>query len=61
MFFKDQTSEAIMDAVNRFESLGQTPFDYKECRKWAEQFSEERFKNEIRSFVEEKYLEFMDR
>ena len=60
LFFKEQTSEAIIDAVNKFESLGQMPFDYKECRKWAEQFSEERFKNEIRSFVEEKYREFVE-
>ena len=61
LFFKEQTSEAIIDAVNRLESLGERPFDYKECRKWAEHFSEERFKCEIRSFVEEKYREFVER
>jgi glycosyltransferase involved in cell wall biosynthesis len=60
LFFKKQTSEAIIDAVNRFESLGERPFDNKECRKWAEHFSEERFKREIRSFVEEKYREFVE-
>ena len=47
-----------MDAVNRFESLGEMPFDYHVCRKWAEGFSEERFKKEIRLFVETKSAEF---
>jgi glycosyltransferase involved in cell wall biosynthesis len=58
LFFNEQTPEAIIKAVNEFESLGNKPFDYRACREWAEGFSEERFKKEIKAFVEEKYKEF---
>ncbi len=58
LFFKEQTVEAIVDAVKRFESLGEQPFSAKDCREWAEKFSEERFKKEIKEFVEMKYKEF---
>ena len=58
LFFKEQTPGAIIDAVNQFEAMGDKPFDYKVCREWAEGFSEERFKREIKEFVEEKYKEF---
>lgn len=57
-FFKEQTAEAIMEAVTRFENMGEQPFSPKECREWAEGFSEERFKREIKEFVEQKYREF---
>ena len=58
LFFYEQTPEAVMDAVNRFEALGDEPFSPHKCRAWAETFSEERFKREIKTFVEEKYREF---
>ncbi len=58
LFFKEQTVDAIVEAVNKFESLGDHPFSPQECRKWAEGFSEERFKREIKEFVEQKYKEF---
>lgn len=58
LFFNEQTPVAIMEAVNRFESLGEMPFDYHVCRRWAGGFSEERFKKEIRLFVETKFAEF---
>ena len=58
MFFYQQSPDAIIDAVSRFEEAGEQPFSYKECRKWAEKFSEERFKQEIKDFVEAKYYEF---
>lgn len=58
MFFYEQSPESIIDAVNRFEQAGEHSFSYKECRKWAEKFSEERFKQEIKEFVETKYREF---
>lgn len=61
LFFKEQTPESIMDAVKRFEAAGKKPFDYKACRKWAEGFSEERFKREIKEFVEARYKEFYNR
>lgn len=58
MFFKQQTPEAIKEAVLKFESWGEMPFDPEECRKWAESFSEERFKKEIKEFVETKCKEY---
>ena len=58
LFFHEQTPEAVCEAVNRFEAMGKQPFLPKDCREWAEGFSEERFKREIKEFVEEKYEEF---
>lgn len=58
LFFYEQTPEAIVDAVNKFETMGLQPFAPADCRQWAEGFSEERFKREIKEFVEEKYEEF---
>ena len=58
LFFKEQTVESIIDAVTRFESMGEQPFLPSDCRKWAEGFSEERFKKEIKDFVEQKYSLF---
>ena len=58
IFFKEQTADSIMEAVKRFESMGEQPFSPRDCREWAESFSEERFKREIKEFVESKYKEF---
>lgn len=58
LFFNEQTPEAVIEAVNKFEAMGEQPFKYEDCRKWAEGFSEERFKKEIYDFVSEKYEEF---
>jgi glycosyltransferase involved in cell wall biosynthesis len=52
VFFHEQNADAIIDAVSRFEELS---FDYSEIRKYAEQFSEERFKQKIKEFVLAKY------
>ncbi len=57
IFFYEQTVDSIIDAVERFEKL-ETPFDPKMIRNHAETFSEERFKKEIKEFVELKYNEF---
>ena len=57
LFFYEQTVESIIDAVERFEKL-ETSFDPKIIRNHAETFSEERFKKEIKEFVELKYNEF---
>jgi glycosyltransferase involved in cell wall biosynthesis len=48
LFFYEQTADAIIDAVTSFEKLH---FDYIKIRKHAEQFSKERFKQEIKNFV----------
>jgi len=58
MFFHKQTPEAVIEAVKKFEAMGEQPFAPEDCRKWAEGFSEERFRREIREFVEEKYEAF---
>lgn len=58
LFFYEQTPEAIVEAVNKFEAMGSKPFAPADCRQWAEGFSEERFKRKIKEFVEEKYEEF---
>ena len=58
LFFYEQTPDAIVEAVRKFERMGQRPFSPMECRKWAETFSEDRFKRKIKEFVELKYREF---
>lgn len=58
LFFYEQNPEAIVEAVNKFEAMGLQPFPPADCRQWAEGFSEERFKREIKEFVEEKYEDF---
>lgn len=58
LFFYEQTPKAIVNAVNEFEAMGNQPFAPKDCREWAEGFSEERFKREIKEFVVKKYEEF---
>lgn len=58
LFFYEQTPEAIVEAVNKFEAMGSKTFAPADCRQWAEGFSEERFKRKIKEFVEEKYEEF---
>lgn len=57
LFFYEQTVESVIDAVERFEKL-ETSFEPKIIRNHAETFSEERFKKEIKEFVELKYNEF---
>lgn len=60
MFFYEQTADAICNAINEFETKGARPYDYSDCRKWAQQFSESRFKQEMKDFIEDKYKEFKD-
>lgn len=59
MFFNEQTPEAIVDAIKRFEAMGDMPYSPYDCRVWAEKFSEERFKLEFKDFVEKKYNDFI--
>lgn len=50
VFFAEQTAEAIVDAVERFEAIGDaiTP---AACRASAERFGAERFRTEIGAFI----------
>jgi glycosyltransferase involved in cell wall biosynthesis len=52
LFFYKQSVEAIIEAVASFEKQ---QFDHTAIRKHAEQFSAERFKQEIVKFVSDKY------
>ncbi len=49
--FEHQTKESIMDALERFETL---QFNYKQISESADSYNEERFKSEIREFINEK-------
>lgn len=57
ILFDKQTPESLIDAIHIFENKI-SEFDSIEIRKHAEKFSEERFKEEFKKFVEEKYIEF---
>lgn len=46
--FKNQTKEDIIDAVNEFETLS---FNHLEISKNAQCYAQERFKNEIKEFI----------
>ncbi|PHA56121.1 glycosyl transferase family 1 [Bacillus wiedmannii] len=56
LFFKEQTVESIVEKVNEFEK-SYDKFIPSNCRENAIRFSPERFREEIRSIVEEKYKE----
>ena len=47
LFFYEQTAEALAECMEAFEAMS---FDSSACRKHAEEFSEEAFKNEIANF-----------
>jgi glycosyltransferase involved in cell wall biosynthesis len=53
LLFPEQTPEALINAINEFEKR-EDNFSPAECRKNAERFSEEKFVNSIKSFVNEK-------
>ncbi|KAA0774394.1 glycosyltransferase family 4 protein [Bacillus sp. AR2-1] len=56
LFFKEQTVESIVEKVNEFEK-SYDKFTPSNCRENAIRFSPERFREEIRSIIEEKYKE----
>jgi hypothetical protein len=51
IFFYEQTTQALVEAVRQFKSL-EDKFDPYLIRKNAERFNKERFKREFREFVE---------
>ena len=53
IFFKEQTADSIVNAVKIFEK-NITLFKPENCRKNAERFSEARFSNEFKQFMENK-------
>lgn len=57
IFFYEQTPESLTKAIFEFEKI-EDKFDYKNIRKNAEKFSEERFKSQFKEFVDKKIEEF---
>ncbi|MFQ6600478.1 glycosyltransferase [Flavobacterium sp. C3NV] len=55
IFFQEQTSQNIKEAVIRFEKI---QFDPKTIQEHAMKFSNQRFENEMKAFVEEKFKIF---
>lgn len=53
IFFKEQTADSIVNTVKIFEK-NITLFKPENCRKNAERFSEARFRNEFKQFIENK-------
>jgi glycosyltransferase involved in cell wall biosynthesis len=51
LFFPEQTAEAIVQALGRFESLG-TPIAPANCRENALRFSKARFRTELTEFID---------
>lgn len=56
VFYAQQTPESLIAAVDEFESQAHLIFP-DSCRKSAERFSTERFKQEVRLFIEARVLE----
>lgn len=52
VFFNEQTSESLIDAIRQFETLS---FDSKFIRRHAEKFDESVFIRKIQQFVKDKY------
>lgn len=59
LFFYEQTSKAIQNAVNSFEN-NQRLFSPKNCRTHAESFSAERYRKEVGEYILSKYREFQN-
>jgi glycosyltransferase involved in cell wall biosynthesis len=55
LFFQDQTVDALIEAVEKFEKMS---FNPAAARDNAERFSAGRFEQELRSFINEKWREF---
>ncbi len=55
IFFKSQTVEALRTAVLEFENQN---IDSQDCRKNAERFSNQRFREEFDAFVKRAWLDF---
>lgn len=52
IFFREQTSASLTDAIRRFESLG-SAFDPQACRANAQRFSIEAFQQNFKRFLDE--------
>lgn len=57
IWFGDQTPDAIVGAIERFEEMNDGT-QWKACRVHAESFSSERFRAEFRDYVDRRWREF---
>ncbi|MGG7153355.1 glycosyltransferase [Clostridium neonatale] len=57
VFFSNQNCDDLIASIKKFESM---IFNKKEIRKHAENFDEVIFKQKIKKFIEEKYMEFIN-
>ena len=55
LFFKEQTTQAICEAVNAFEIL-EADFSPAACRRNAERFAPEVFREKFRALVDKQYI-----
>jgi hypothetical protein len=60
ILFDEQSVSSIVDAVAAFERCA-PPLSAEACRKNAQQFSVDRFRNQYRSFVEAEWAKFAAR
>ncbi len=57
MFFKKQTTESLVKAVEKFEEIKDN-FNSEKIRENALRFDKEIFKKKVKMFIEEKYIKF---
>lgn len=55
LFFNEQTPEALIDAMQRFEEMS---FDPQVIRRHAEEFDESVFKEKLKAYVDERIVAF---
>ncbi|MBA7847941.1 glycosyltransferase family 4 protein [Klebsiella sp. RHBSTW-00465] len=60
LFFDRQNIGSVIETVEYFDKI-QHCFEPTTCRDNASRFSNERFQNEIKTYVDEKWLEFKER
>lgn len=51
VFFDQPTVDSLVEAIKKFKK---TEFSSADCKKWAKRFSKDRFKKEIKDYVEAK-------
>lgn len=61
LFFDEQTSESLIAAVDQFEQLAPGLIQSHACRKNAERFASERFRQELTEFVKTCWSEFQQK
>jgi glycosyltransferase involved in cell wall biosynthesis len=55
IFFNEQTTDSLIEAIKIFQ---QTKFDPETIKKYSQKFSVDRFKKEIKNFIEEEVIKF---